>query len=357
MKASLIGIGQAGGKVTRAIREMDQQMGFGTILGSIAINTADSDLAELNFDTLLIGQERVKGHGVGADNELGALIMEENLEEVMGALDGVISPKTEAIFLVAGLGGGTGSGGVPVLAKQLQRIYQQPVYAIGILPASNEGGIYQENAGKSLKTIMREVDNVLLMDNGTWQSTGESVSDAYGSINEAIARRLAVLMAAGENVDEVAQSVVDSSEIINTLAEGNVSAVGYATAEAGEDPEENISLITSVARNAVLSNMSVPKTTTAESALVVVAGKPDRLSRKGVERARNWIQEETGTIQVRGGDLPLNSDKIIVIVVLSGVSTSARLSQLMEDAKAAEQEGEEQDPADAFDNEEIDRLF
>ncbi len=180
---------------------------------------------------VLIGQSRVKGHGVGADNELGAEIAEEDIDEVQGAIDDIPVHEVDAFLVVAGLGGGTGSGGPPVLAKHLKRIYTEPVYGLGILPGGDEGGIYTLNAARSFQTFVREVDNLLVFDNDAWRKTGESVEGGYDDINEEIVRRFGVLFGAGEIEagDNVAESVVDSSEIINTLDGGGVSTVGYAS--------------------------------------------------------------------------------------------------------------------------------
>lgn len=357
MKAALIGLGQAGGKVATAIRDADRKAGYDAIRGVLAVNTAESDLAPLDAKTMLIGQERVKGQGVGADNELGASIMQADISEVMAGLDGVVDPSTEAIFVVAGLGGGTGSGGAPVLARELSRIYDIPVYGLAILPGRDEGAIYQANAGRSLKTFVREADSVLLVDNDAWHSTGESVSESFESINETIARRIGLILAAGENVQGVGEAVVDSSEVINTLRAGGMATIGYASAEAAPNAGENINVVTSTARKALMSGMSVPQTTRAEAALVIVAGEPDRISRKGVERARRWIEEETQSMQVRGGDLPLESERIGVVVVLAGIAGSPRLDSFMARAEEASKTVEREDPADAFDTDELDGLF
>ncbi len=71
------------------------------------------------------------------------------------SLDGIVTSKADAIFIDAGLGGGTGSGGAPVFVHHLQRLYDGPVYALGVLPGRNEGTLYQANAGRSLKTLLR----------------------------------------------------------------------------------------------------------------------------------------------------------------------------------------------------------
>jgi len=357
MKAALIGVGQAGGKVSEALLEEDRRAGYNSIRGAFAVNTAKTDLEGLDIDSMLIGQERVKGHGVGADNELGAEVMQSDVREVMGELDGVVDPKTEAIFVVAGLGGGTGSGGAPVLVKELQRVYEIPVYALGILPGRDEGGIYQANAGRSLKTLVREADSTLLVDNDAWRKTGESVTEAYDAINERIARRISLLLAAGEGIEGVGESVVDSSEVINTLKSGNMSALGFASAEAAPDAGENINVITSTARKSLLTGMSVPETTEAGAALVVVAGDSDRIPRKGVEKARSWVEDETRSMQVRGGDFPLDSENIAIIVLLSGIARSDRIEAFMERAKEASEEVEAEQETENFQNDELDGLF
>jgi cell division GTPase FtsZ len=362
MKVVLIGVGQAGGKVAQAMAEHDQRMGFGAVRGGFAVNTAKADLASLDLDTILVGQSEVGGHGVGGDNELATAIMQEDVGEVMSALDDRITAKAEAIVVVSGLGGGTGSGGAPVLVHELNRVYQMPVYGLGILPGQNEGAMYQANAGRSLKTLLREADSVLLVDNDAWHESGESVGEAFDAINEAIARRIGLLLAAGEigAGDDVAESVVDSSEIINTLRDSGLAAVGHATAYLGEDEAENVNAVTSVVRKALLTNTSVPSASTAESALVVIAGPKDRIPRKGVERARKWVQEETGSFEVRGGDFPVDAEKVAAIVLLGGIERSDRVNAFLEraaEAQKAQPDEPAEDPAEAFDNDELDDLI
>ncbi len=357
MKVVLIGVGQAGGKVTQALVEFDYQMGFGAVQDAFAVNTAKSDLQALDVDTMLVGQDRVKGHGVGGDNELGAQIMQEESTEVMDRLADRITSEAEALMIVAGLGGGTGSGGAPALAKELRRIHEIPVYVLGVLPGRDEGAIYQANAGRSLKTVVRESDAALLIDNDAWRESGESVEEGFEKINEQISQRVGLLLAAGETVDGVAESVVDSSEIINTLRGGGLASLGYATAEASDDAGENVNTITSLARSALLTSMSLPDAVEAEAGLLVIAGRPESVSRKGVERARRWMEEETGSLQVRGGDFPLDTDRLGALVLLGGVERSSRVEEFLDRAREATAERRQRDPTEAFQNDELEDLF
>ena len=359
MKSVLVGVGQAGGKVATALAEYDDEMGFHAIRDAIAVNSAEADLQGLPLDTVLVGQDVVKGHGVGGDNELGAEVMQRDADEVMTALSDRIDSETEAVFVVAGLGGGTGSGGAPVLAKELRRVYDVPVYAIGILPGRDEGSLYQANAGRSLKTLAREADSTILIDNDAWRESGDSVAEGMAAINERIARRVGLLLAAGEAVDGVGESVVDSSEVINTLRGTGVATLGYAAAESSSEAAANVNVVTSTTRRAIRSGLSLPDTTSAERGLLVVAGRPETISRKGVERARSWLETELDTMEVRGGDFPLSGDRLAALVLLGGVADSDRLDGFLERARQAAEAGtdDDEDAASALEDDRIDGLL
>ena len=313
MKLAMIGFGQAGGKIVDKFLEYDERTGSGIVRSAVAVNTAKADLLGLDRipeeNRVLIGQARVKGHGVGADNELGAEIAEEDIDEVQGAIDNIPVHEIDAFLIVAGLGGGTGSGGSPVLAKHLKRIYTEPVYGLGVLPGGDEGGIYTLNAARSFQTFVREVDNLLVFDNDAWRKTGESVEGGYEEINSEIVRRFGVLFGAGEigSGDNVAESVVDSSEIINTLSGGGVSTVGYATESVetedsggllsrfkGDDEDldtaNTTNRITSLVRKAALGRLTLPcEIDGAERALLVLSGPSQHLNQIGRASCRERV--------------------------------------------------------------------
>jgi len=343
MKLAFVGLGQAGGKIVDRFLAYDARHGRGFVESAIAINTAAADLGGLDHvperNRVLLGKSRVQGHGVGADNELAAEIAHESSEELRNAVDSVSVAEIDAFLLVAGLGGGTGSGAGPVLARELKQVYTEPVYALGILPGDEEGGIYTMNAARSLPTYAREVDNLLLFDNDAWRETGESMEGGFEHINGELVQRFGVLFGAGEYADgnPVAEGVVDSSEIINTLAGGGISTLGYAsspvdTATAEVDSASATNQITSLVRQAVLGRLTMPcEPRGIERALVVVSGPSAYLNRKGIERARSWIEDETGSLEVRGGDYPVeNADRVSVAVMLSGVQNAPRIDAIKE---------------------------
>ncbi len=368
MRVFFIGFGQAGGKIVDMFIEQDKKMPTQSFRG-IAVNTARTDLMGIKSiemkDRLLIGQTVVKGHGVGTDNVTGARVTADEIDSIINAIDSRGTHDIDAFVIVSGLGGGTGSGGTPVLARHLKRIYREPVYAIGILPAPEEGRLYSYNAARSLSTLVNEADNTFLFDNSAWKNEGESVKDAYNRLNDEIVRRFGVLFRAGEiGTAGVGEMVVDSSEIINTLRGGGISSVGYAISERinprikqkqgilgnfmkkkekAEDVlltgEDKSAKIIALVRRAMLGRLTLPcDYSSAERALVLLAGPPQEMDRKGVEKSKSWVEENIAGVEVRGGDYPVSSDYIAAVVVLATIENAPRITDLLEIAKATKED-------------------
>ncbi|AAB90030.1 cell division protein, putative [Archaeoglobus fulgidus DSM 4304] len=370
MRFFIIGFGQAGGKILDMFIENEKMRGSNIRMRWLAINSARTDLMGLKHvpvqDRILIGQTIVKGHGVGTDNKLGAKVAQEDIETILNAIDERGTHDMDAFLIVAGLGGGTGSGGAPVLAKYLSEMYSEPVYAVGILPAPEEGKLYSLNAARSMISLLKYVDNLILVDNGAWKFEGTSLKESFAKINEEIVRRLALLARAGEPIEEdvVGEMVVDSSEVVNTLRGGGISSIGYATTLAessekkrkgfrlfGRKEEEEIEAlendkpmkIATLVRRAALGRLTVPcNIHSAERALVLVAGPPEHLDRKGLEKAKIWLEEQIAGVEVRAGDYPTRRTKYVAaLVLLANVTDIPRVKELQRLAAEAKEEAEE----------------
>ncbi|OPY43007.1 MAG: cell division protein FtsZ [Methanoregulaceae archaeon PtaU1.Bin222] len=391
MRIFFIGFGQAGGKIVDMFLEQDKKLGRRSFRG-IAVNTARTDLMGLKHielkDRLLIGQTVVKGHGVGTDNASGAKITFDEIDSIISAVDTRGTHDVDAFMIVAGLGGGTGSGGTPVLARSLKKIYREPVYVLGILPAPEEGRLYSYNAARSLATLVKEADNTFIFDNSAWKNEGESIKSAFSRLNDEIVRRFGVLFRAGEvGSAGIGEMVVDSSEIINTLRGGGITSVGYAITEvisknkkktvtgifndikgtirkkeATEEVllgEDRTAKVISLVRRAMLGRLTLPcDYSTTERALVLVAGPPDELDRKGIEKAKSWVEENIAGVEVRGGDYPVNSNFVAAVVVLATVGNAPRIKELMEIARSTRDDASKIDEKKPLSfEEEIEPLF
>lgn len=183
----------------------------------------------------------------------------------------------------------------------------------------------------------------------------------------------------------VGEMVVDSSEIINTLRGGGVTSVGYAISEkvtesvknkkgflggfsvkkkdASEEVltgEDKSAKVIGLVRRAMLGRLTLPcDYTTAERALVLIAGPPDEMDRKGVEKSKSWVEENIAGVEVRGGDYPTESSKIAAVVVLASIGDAPRIRELLEIAKETKDDviKSKERRVTMFDNEEIDPLF
>ncbi|RMF90681.1 MAG: cell division protein [Methanobacteriota archaeon] len=363
MKTLVIGLGQAGGKIADTFLADDRKSPVPHTFEAIAVNSALSDLTGLanipEEDRILIGETVVKGHGVGADNRLGAEIAEDEADAILNRVSKIGVAEFDAFLLVAALGGGTGSGAIPVVAKHLKEVYDEPVYAVGILPAENEGDIYTLNAARSLKTLLPSADAVILVDNGTFLRGGESVKEAYERINREIVKRIGIIARAGEvrGRKSVAEMVVDTSEIINTMRTGGICSIGYASERVSvkkrgflsrllslfvggrRDQIGKASRILSVVKRATKGRLLLPcDYRSANKALIVLAGPPSELDRKGIEKARQWLEQNISGAEVRGGDYPLpKSSYVGCVVLLAGISNAPRVRSLLERAKIVQE--------------------
>ena len=365
MNIAVIGFGNAGGKIVDALLGFEDATNRSLSRYVLAVNSAEIDLAKLERvptdQRLLIGQtdERVKGRGVGADPDLGAEIAERDSAEVERALDGVPFHEIDAFLVVAGLGGGTGSGGAPTISQRIRDTYAEPVYGLGVLPGEDEGGRPSLNAARSLQTFADSVDNLLLFDNEVWHSAGDSLGSGYDRANEELAKRVVTLLSPGEvDGSMVAETAMDSSDIKRTLETGGVSTIAYADARlepgnrteglldrftsngAGEDETDHAMKIYSLVRKAVKSRLTCQaRIESAERSLIVVSGPPEELSRKGLERARKWLEGETDSAEILAGDDPRrDTDRVAAAVLLSNVTDVPRIDALQEqavDAKAS----------------------
>jgi cell division GTPase FtsZ len=151
--------------------------------------------------------------------------------------------------------------------------------------------------------------------------------------------------------------VVDSSEVINTLRGGGVSSIGYATLLAEEKKRRFFSIfrkegivmendksmkIASLVRRAALGRLTVPcNIRSAERALVLVAGPPEHLDRKGLEKAKLWLEEQIAGVEVRAGDYPTRRTRYVAaLVVLANLTEIPRVKELQRLAAVAKEEVE-----------------
>ena len=363
MHVAVVGFGNAGGKIADAILKFEADTGRSLCKDVLAVNSAEIDLTKPDLipedRRLLIGQthEGVKGRGVGADPELGAEVARRDIGEIDRALDSVPVYEIDAFLVIAGLGGGTGSGGAPVVSRPLREMYAEPVYGLGVLPSTDEGGRASLNAARSLQSFTDATDSLVLFDNDAWRQAGESVSRGYDRANTELARRVTTLLGAGALDDSaVSETAMDASDINRTLSTDGVSTVAYASADLDhrtksglldqfrtnghdEGDTDYAQKVHGLVRRAVNARLTCPADVeSAERSLVVVSGPPEELSRKGLQHARQWIESRTDSVEVLAGDDPReDADQLSVAVLLSNVTDVPRVDGLQKRAVDAQE--------------------
>ncbi len=154
-RISVIGVGGGGGN---AVNNMITKK-----LEGIDFIVANTDAQALeNSKTqrrIQLGLETTKGLGAGARPEIGKLAAEEALEDIKRELEGA-----NMVFITAGMGGGTGSGAAPVVAKVAK---EQGILTVGVVtkPFQFEGKKRSETAEKALENFTKEVDSIIVIPN------------------------------------------------------------------------------------------------------------------------------------------------------------------------------------------------
>lgn len=368
MKLGIIGVGNAGSKLVDKMVEFETLTNRKLCRHVLVINTARTDLTKPDHipesKRILIGDthQKAKGHGVGGNVDVGAEVAQADIDEIRRAFDDVDIHEVDAILVCASLGGGTGSGAGPVVINELQKMYDEPVYGLGVLPGKYEGGRPALNAARSLQSFVNNTDNFIVFDNDAWRSKDQTVGEGYEGMNRELATRIVTLLGAGE-YDEAttAENAMDASDIIRTLDTDGISSIGYASTSIDRDEDgfltkfredhekqngsSGAAKINGLVRRAVNSRLTLPcDVSSTDRALIVLSGPPAELSRKGLESAREWIEDEVDTVEVLAGDDPReNASALSAVVLLSNVTKTPRIKEIQDQAVTAQDKIAEQD--------------
>ncbi len=154
-KIRVIGVGGAGNNAVNRMIEAGI-----TSAEYIAVNT-DAQILACNKAPvkIQIGLQRTKGLGAGAEPEIGREAAEESKEELAAAIDG-----TDLLFITAGMGGGTGTGAAPVIAKLAK---DKKILTVAVItePFEFEGKRRMDNAIRGIDNLRKYVDTLIIIPN------------------------------------------------------------------------------------------------------------------------------------------------------------------------------------------------
>lgn len=178
-KIKVVGVGGGGNNaVNRMIEAKLQGVDF------VAVNTDRQALDKSNAETKIqIGEKLTKGLGAGANPEVGHKAAEESMEEVTATISG-----SDMVFITAGMGGGTGTGAAPLIAKIAK---EMGVLTVGVVtkPFTFEGKRRRENAEEGIKLLKQHVDSLVVVPNDKLLQISErttSVKDAFTKADDVL---------------------------------------------------------------------------------------------------------------------------------------------------------------------------
>jgi cell division protein FtsZ len=216
----VIGVGGGGGNaVSRMAKNFTRGVDF------VAINTDHQDLDQCNVKRkLYIGKTLTKGLGTGMNPDLGRQAAEENKSELIDLVS-----NADLVFLTAGLGGGTGTGVMPVIAEVAKQAGALTI-AVVTKPFSFEGTQRERIAQEGLMKLKEKVDALIVVPNDrifSIISKDTPIIKAFEAIDEVLRNALNGLV---EIVAQPGIINVDFADVKNIVQDAGIAVVGVGVA-------------------------------------------------------------------------------------------------------------------------------
>lgn len=273
-KIIVIGVGGAGNNAVN--RMIDEQI---TGVEFIGINT---DKQALQFckapNTIQIGEKLTKGLGAGAQPEVGEKAAEENIEELKQAIQGA-----DMVFVTCGMGGGTGTGATPVVAKISKEL---GILTVGVVtkPFKFEGKARMNNAMSGIDKLKANVDTLIVIPNDKLLQ----IVDKKTTIPDALKKADEVLQQAVQGITDLITVPglinLDFADIKTVMVDKGVAHIGIGTATGDDKAIEAV-------QQAVTSPLLE---TTIEGASHVIINISGDISLIEANEAAEYVQNLTG---------------------------------------------------------------
>lgn len=171
----VIGIGGGGGNAVNRMIE-DGVKGVEFIAANTDVQALNDSKAEIKIN---LGPKLTKGLGAGSNPEVGAKSAEESQEDITNALKG-----SDMVFVTAGMGGGTGNGAAPIIAKIAKGMGALTV-AVVTRPFTFEGPARSHNASEGLEALKQNVDTMVVISNNQVLEMADKKTTFLGALHDA----------------------------------------------------------------------------------------------------------------------------------------------------------------------------
>jgi cell division protein FtsZ len=220
-KIKVIGVGGGGNNaVNRMIESNLSGVAF------VAINTDKQALQTSNAEyKIQIGEKLTKGLGAGADPKVGAKAAEESRDEIYQALQ-----NNDMVFLTAGMGGGTGTGAMPVVAEIAKEL---GILTVGVVtkPFGFEGRTRMKNALIGIESLRKNVDTLVTIPNDRLlQVTGKNTSiiEAFNIADDVLKQGVKGI---ADLITVPGEINLDFSDVKTIMADSGLAHMGIGIAE------------------------------------------------------------------------------------------------------------------------------
>lgn len=274
----------------------------------IAINTDAQALLMSDAETKLdIGRDLTHGLGAGADPNIGRKAAEDHIDEITESLDGA-----DMVFVTAGEGGGTGTGGAPVVARVAR---EAGALTVGVVtrPFSFEGNRRKAQAENGIADLAKEVDTLIVIPNDRLLE----ISDRTISVLDAFRAADQVLLSGVQGITELITTPgtinVDFNDVKSVMKDAGTALMGMGAAT-GEDRALR------AVEAAVSSPLLEASIDGAHGVLVFIQGGSDlgmQEMRDAVELVKNASHESANIIVGHVNDDSLG-DEFRVTVIAAG---------------------------------------
>jgi cell division protein FtsZ len=303
---AVMGLGGAGCNIITWIAE--KGMAGGRI---IAANTDINHLAMMSKadKLILLGKKLCKGYGCGGSPEMGKEATRENLPEIRADLQDV-----NLLFLVAGLGGGTGSGAIPVIAGVARELGILTIACVTI-PFKIET-VRRDKAREAINALAEICDSTIVIDNS-------KLSEIAGDLplKDALAVANALV---GDFVRNITETItqpslvnLDLADLRTVMERGGISAIGIGEGD-GEDR-----IIKAVSRALAVPLLDIPEISAAYGVLIHIAGGDDMTLEEVAAAGERIVDKVPYTRRVIWGarvDSSL-SGRVRIMAVLTGIKS------------------------------------
>ena len=325
----VIGVGGGGGNavnrmVTTGVRGID----------FVAINT---DKQALNYSAatmkLQIGQKATGGLGCGSNPGVGADAAQENEDEIRQMLQGA-----NMVFITAGMGGGTGTGGAPIVARIAK---EMGILTVGVVtrPFNFEGKKRIEQANAGIAALREQVDALVVIPNERLKL----VSEQKITFQNAFEVADSVLHQAVQSISELMTVPglinLDFNDVATIMRNAGYAHMGVGRASGKEKAVE-------AAKMAIASPLLETSINGARGVLLSITGSPD-IGLEEVEQAATMVQEaahpDAHIIFGAAVDEKLD-DEIRITVVATGFDDDPKSMPVMTPAAALEQQKPKAEP-------------